>query len=72
MYDSNRTTEYSTIEENPPSTKNHKSQIVIIVVVCLLILCCCCTAMGLVLAWFYGDTVLEMLGFQLTSIIPLI
>jgi hypothetical protein len=72
MQDSSQTIEYSSFEEKSPLTKNKNSQIIIIVVVILLILCCCCTVMGLVLAWFYGDAVLEMLGLQVTSITSLL
>ncbi len=65
MYDPNQTIDYP-YEDQSAQKKNQNNTLIIVVVVVLILLCCCCTVVGLVLAWFYGDAVLEMLGIGLT------
>lgn len=55
--------EYTPAAEAPK--KNNTTLIIIIVVVVVLLCCCCC---GAVLAWQYGDLLLQELDLTLNSL----
>ena len=48
----------------PPAKKKTNTALIIAIVV-VVVLCCCCILSG-ILAWYFGDTVLESMGIYLS------
>lgn len=55
-----------------PGEPKKQNSLLIIGIIVLVILCCCISAGALVGLWYFGDQLIEMLGIQVSRLVPYI
>lgn len=55
---------------NESAGNTNRTLIIVIVILAVLVFCCCCAT--LTFLWFYGDTLVEELGLNLSVLLRMI
>lgn len=55
---------------NESEGSTNRTLIIVIVILAILVFCCCCAVLAFL--WFYGDTLVEQLGLNLSILLRMI